>query len=225
MLLPHTAAAQEDCDVICTPSVSIQPSIQTVNFLSPATVRILPSGEERELEMESYFSMIVATSMPTALPRTSLDMELIWTPFANTNQNPYTEYTANSLDVDAVDANSLTVQWGVSYKLLTFKQTGGIYATSLKVLDQVSPAAQPDDTRSYTHKLQLEWAGSWGIFKWLPKNYWLRNVTLSTSLQYVATGLPEEGDEVPKNGQVYLQDASPWAFFAGLSLPLAPLTP
>lgn len=64
----------------------------------------------------------------------------------------------------------------------------------------MSPAAQPDDARSYTHKLQLGWAGSWSIFKWLPKNNWLRNMTLSTSLQYVATGLPEEGDEVSKNG-------------------------
>lgn len=44
-------------------------------------------------------------------------------------------------------------------------------------------------------------------------------------MDYVATGLPDEGDEVPQGEQVFLEDESPWTFYAGLVIPVAPLDP
>lgn len=63
------------------------------------------------------------------------------------------------------------------------------------------------------------------VFNWLPDGHWLRNIEVEGSLDYVATGLPEAGDEVPAGEQLFLDDASPWSFSALLVLPVAPLDP
>jgi hypothetical protein len=64
-----------------------------------------------------------------------------------------------------------------------------------------------------------------GGVKWLPKNAWLRNVELYTTLQYTATGLPDARDVVPEGEREWLDDASGWVYQTGLSMPLAPLVP
>jgi hypothetical protein len=93
------------------------------------------------------------------------------------------------------------------------------------VIDQLQPAAQPNDARAYKHNLDLELHGVFGIFNWLPQGNWLKNVTAYVLLDYLVTGLPQEGDVVPKGEQLFLEDASPWSFWTGLVIPVAPLKP
>lgn len=95
------------------------------------------------------------------------------------------------------------------------------------VIDKLSPAAQPDDDRLFTHKLnfELDAAAAFLVFSRLPEGSWLRNVEVEGSLDYVATGLPGAGDEVPAGEQLFLEDASPWGVSALLVVPVAPLDP
>jgi len=55
----------------------------------------------------------------------------------------------------------------------------------------------------------------------MPRAAWLRRVTVFSILDYVATGLPKAGDEVPV-GRVFESDARPTSLIAGLSLPVTP---
>lgn len=224
LALVHVAAAQDDCDkILCAPQLTVEPGVQVARVFGSTTVGQLPSGDVLELPREVEPVMIVSVEVPTEIPRISLALSLQWTPFAEDDDNPYTGYTADQLGVEAIDANAAIADMGVSFQLLSFNQTKGVYATNLNLLDQFSPAREPDDARFLTHKLQLEWEGRWGIFKWLSKENYLHDVVLYTTLEYVATGLPDEQDEIPRGERVYLEDASPWGYYTGLRFPLAPL--
>ena len=49
----------------------------------------------------------------------------------------------------------------------------------------------------------------------------MRGVEFETSLDYLATGLPAEGDVFP-DGTRFLDDASPWSLSVVVILPIAP---
>jgi hypothetical protein len=40
----------------------------------------------------------------------------------------------------------------------------------------------------------------------------LRGIELEGSLDYIATGLPHAGDEMPIGGERFVDDQSPWSF-------------
>jgi hypothetical protein len=217
------AAAKKDCNLLCAPKFSISPSMQVTNVFDAAEVRSLEDGTVREVDPEENFFLFLTTVIPTAIPRTSLEMQLGWAPWIDRDSNPFTGYTADDLNEKDVDANELTLDMGVNFDLVRMKDTNGCFGLTFGVLDNFGPARQPEDQRTYTHKLNLELDANFGIFNWLPKKNLLSNVTAYAELEYTATGLPEEGDEVPKGKRVFLEDASPWTFFAGLMFPIAPL--
>ena len=74
-----------------------------------------------------------------------------------------------------------------------------------------------------THKLNFELDTALHPFNWLSEGRWLRNVETEVSIDYVATGIPKEGDQI--GDELYLDDASPWSLSLVLVLPLAPLNP
>ncbi len=92
------------------------------------------------------------------------------------------------------------------------------------VVDQLSPAARPDDKSVYTHKLDFELDTAFLIFHRLPEQNWIRNVEVELSLDYLATGIPKAGDLFP-DGVLYLEDASPWSLSIVFVFPIAPLFP
>ena len=91
------------------------------------------------------------------------------------------------------------------------------------IVDKISPAGRPQDTSSYTHKLNFEFETAVLVFNWLPDGNWLRNLELEGSLDYVATGLPRVGDRI--DDELFLDNASGWSFSLVVIIPLAPLRP
>jgi len=89
------------------------------------------------------------------------------------------------------------------------------------VVDKFSPAERPDTTRAYTHKLYFELDTAFDPFKRLPEGRWLRGFELEVSLDYLATGLPKQGDVFP-DGSRMLDDASPWSLSLVFVIPVAP---
>jgi hypothetical protein len=110
---------------------------------------------------------------------------------------------------------------GLSASALSATQTANIADVDVNVGDLFSQAARPGDRSAYTHKLDLDLVTHWHVLNWTPPATWIHRVTLFAILDYVATGLPRAGDEVPQ-GRRFLDDARPTSFIAGLSLPITP---
>ena len=108
-----------------------------------------------------------------------------------------------------------------SLALVAPSSTAGWFDAALNVGDLFSQAATPDDRSAYTHKLDLDLVTHLHIFGALPKHDYLQRVSAYAILDYVATGLPAAGDEVPL-GRVFVSGARPLALVAGLAFPLTP---
>lgn len=229
LLSPSPLRAQEEeCTVLCTPELKFEPTVTVENLFDPPRVVELEDGvpgDTVRLERETAFEMIFALDVPTEIPRVGLTLEAIWTPFEGTSENLFTGRTAEELGEEEVTANPVELEAEVNLALLTPDETGGWLDVHFDVIDKLSPAAQPDDDRLFTHKLNFELDAALIVFNWLPEENWLRNVEVEGSLDYVATGLPEAGDEVPAGEQVFVDDASAWSFSALLVVPVAPLDP
>ena len=221
----HAHAQKPDCLILCTPKIVAQPGLVVTSAFEQPEVRMLATNEVVELESETHFVMIISAQIPTTIPRTTLFTQVQWMPFAGTGSNPFTGYTADELGEDEVRDNPFVYELGASFTALKTAETDGWLALSAIVADQIGPAAEPDDAAIYTHKLIFSGNATISIFNWLPKDNWLSNVAAYTALDYVATGLPDTGDEVPDGARVFLDDASPWSWYAGVSLPIAPLEP
>ncbi len=205
--------------ILCSPTVVLMPGAITANLFNPARVRTLPDGTVTELNTVTDFLFRIGVAMPTGIPRTTLWFDVQWTPFAKASQNLFTGY---SFGKGEVDANLPTFVYGFLIDLITAEQTAGWLTLGFDPLLVANPAGQPDDKRDYTHKLVPEARLGLGVFNWLPKGNWLRSVKGYALLDYIATGLPQAGDEVPKGAQVFLDDASPWVLLTGLTIPIAP---
>ena len=88
------------------------------------------------------------------------------------------------------------------------------------IVDKFSPAEDPRARSVYTHKLDFELDTSLALFKWLPEGHWLRDVEVEGSLDYLATGLPKAGDEVPVGGERFIDAPSPWSFSVVFVIPI-----
>jgi hypothetical protein len=146
-----------------------------------------------------------------------------WLPNASSSRNPFTLYTANELG-DHIHANAPTLTAGASLAVLTPPETHGWFDAAANVGDLFSQAARPDDHTAYTHKLDLDLVTHTHAFAWLPERTYLHRVSVYGILDYVATGLPRAGDEVPK-GRRFLTAARPAALIVGLALPVTPPQP
>lgn len=229
LLFPAPLAAQQgDCTVLCTPELKFEPTVTVENLFEAPRVVELEEGAPADtvrLDRETAFEMIFALDVPTEIPRVGLTLEAIWTPFAGTSENLFTGRTAEELDEEEVTDNPVELEAEVNFALVTPEETDGWVDAHFDVVDKLSPAAQPDDDRLFTHKLNFELDVALVVFNWLPEGRWLRNVEVEGSLDYVATGLPGAGDEIPAGEQVFLEDASPWGVSALLVVPVAPLDP
>lgn len=165
--------------------------------------------------------MVLSVGVPTTIPRVGLTGEVLWSPVADTDANPFTGRSAAVLGVESIDENPVELEAELNVALLTPEETGGWLDVHVDLVDQFSPAEQPDDMRHYTHNLNLELDVAVLPFHQLDGTGYLQHGELEGSLDDLATGLPQEGDTF--GGERFLDDASPWALSAVLNLPIAPL--
>lgn len=220
VLAAWPACAGEPCRFLCAPSLKVEPTVTFSNLFHRHRVR-KADGLTEKAARETAFELIVALDIPTALPRLGLSVEAIWTPFGSTSVNPFTGRSARDLGVPHVRDNPVELEFELNLKWLLPARTGGWVSSHVDIVDKFSPAERPQDTSTYTHKLNLELDTAVSVFRWLPDGHWLRDVELEGSLDYVATGLPKAGDELPP-GQVFLDDASRWSFSLVFVVPIAP---
>lgn len=222
VLAPPSRAQEKDaCWLLCAPEVALEPSVTVEPIFRAATVENVETGVTSTPRPASAFELVLAVGIPTTVPRVGLTGEVIWTPFAKTDANPFTGRSAEEIGADALNDNAVELEFELNLMLLTAEETGGWVEAHFDIVDKFSPAEQPDDTRLYTHKLNFELDASVAPFRRFDQAGYLRHVELEGSLDYVATGLPQEGDVL--GGERFLGDASPWSFTAVLILPLAPL--
>jgi hypothetical protein len=208
------------CRIVCTPALSLMPALLRTHLRGGPLVRSDATNAVRRLPSSSAMEIIVAVAAPTAVPRVSVFGSVQWLPNASAQRNPFTLYTASELG-EQVRANAPTATAGVSVSLITASATSGWLDVAGNVGDLFSQAARPGDASAYTHKLDLELATHLHAFDWIPARTYLHRASLFGILDYIATGLPREGDEVPL-GRRFLSDARPLALIAGISFPLTP---
>jgi len=156
----------------------------TCRFLCEPTLLVEPTITwEKDA---TIFETIFALDLSTPIPRVGVTLEAITKPFNDENE---------------VELESeLKLYW------LKSEQTGGWLSSHFDIVDKFSPAKLPTDTRAYTHKLNLELDTALAVFSRLPDTHWLRDVELEGSLDYVATGIP--------------QDAGRWSFSIVFAIPV-----
>ena len=199
---PSIAAAQDEpqCRFICELEAKFEPTWTIENLASRHRV-MTEDGVVERVERERAFEVVLALDLGTRLEWLGFTAEAIASPFS--------------------DDNEVELEFEANFNWLTENMTGGWVTSHFDVVDKFSPAERPHDTRAYTHKLDFELDTAIHPFKWLPEGKWLRGVEFETSLDYLATGLPAEGDVFP-DGTRFLDDASPWSLSFVVILPIAP---
>ena len=206
------AFAQDDpaCRFVCAPTLNVEPTI-TIEPLFRAPRISAGGGTPERSSREVAFETVFALDIPTRLPRLGFTLEAIVAPFGRTDQNPFTGRGAGTLGGDVRD-NAVQIESEINLVWLTGAQTRDWVESHFDIVDKFSPAEDPRARSVYTHKLNFELDTSVAMFEWLPDGHWLRRVELEGSLDYVATGLPRAGDEVPLGGEQFIDAASPWSF-------------
>jgi hypothetical protein len=159
-------------------------SAQTCAFLCAPTLLVEPTVTfEKDA---TVFETIFALDLATPIPRVGITLEAITKPFRDENE----------LELES----ELKLYW------LESEQTGGWLSSHFDIVDKLSGAERPTDTRAYTHKLNFELDTAVAVFSRLPDDNWWRDVEVEGSLDYVATGLPK--------------NASRWSFSIVFVVPL-----
>jgi hypothetical protein len=218
--------AQDRCRVLCAPELKIEPTFTVENLVQPPTVETLENGivvERFREKRERVFELIFALDVPTALPRVGLTFEAIFKPFGSTDANPFTGSSAIDIGRSTIRDNGVEIESELNFMLFDAKQTGGWVSSHVDLVDQFSPAHEPNAGSVFTHKLDFEWDTAFHVFNRVPEEHWLRNVEVEVSLDYLATGLPKAGDIF--GGDRFVDRASPWSLSFVLVMPLAPLVP
>jgi hypothetical protein len=224
LALPVAVGAQQDpkCKLVCAPKFTLLPGVIRTHAFHAPRVRELATNQILTLPSKSSFEVIGAFVAPTAIQWASLYASVEWLPNAKESANPYTLYTASDVG-EQLRANAPSVNMGASLGLIRPPLTKGWFTLNGNVSDLFSKAAEPDDKSSYSHKLDLTLVGTLNVFNELPKAEYLHRVGLYSIIDFVATGLPKKGDEVPKGERVFLDDARSASLIFGLSIPFAPL--
>jgi hypothetical protein len=208
------------CRIVCSPTVSLMPGMLRTHLRGGPLVRNTGTNAEQRLPSSTNMEIIVATTASTALPRVSVFGSVQWLPNVSAQRNPFTLYSASELGT-AVRANAPTATAGLSISILPVAMTGGWLDLAGNVGDLFSQAARPGDASAYTHKLDLDLVAHGNVFSRMPAWTYMHRVSLFGILDYVATGLPRAGDEVPI-GRQFLSDARPLSLIVGVALPLTP---
>ena len=211
------------CRVLCAPTVDFMPGVIRTHLFGGPTVTDLSNGQQTKLPSTSDLELILAVASRTAIPRVSAFGSVQWFPNAAAQRNPFTLYTAGQLG-ESIKANAPTVTLGGSIAVVTAPEAHGWGELALDVGSLFSQAARPKDEKAYTHKLDLDLIGHANLFAAAPAKTYLHRVSLYGILDYVATGLPRAGDEVPV-GRRFDTDARPTALIVGLALPITPAVP
>jgi hypothetical protein len=200
-MAPSLALAQENtCRAICDVAWKVEPTFTIENLGNRHRV-LTSDGVIRRVNRERVFETVFAVDMATRAPWLGFTAEAIMSPFS--------------------DDNVVELEFEANFHWLFESMTRGWVTSHFDVVDQLSPAERPGAERAYTHKLDFELDTALHVFKWLPEDRWLRGVEFETSLDYLATGLPREGDLFP-DGSSYLDDSSRWSFSFVFVIPVAP---
>jgi len=221
---PLTAQQKKPCHSICAPALTLQPAAIISHIIDRPRVRDLTTNTVTLLPKTTNLIIQAVLAAPTAIPRTSLLASFQWLPTAATGSNPFTEYTASELGT-TIHENEPSITLGALIALLKPRETMGWFGANGYIADNFGPAQKSSDANAYTHKLDVGLSALVNIFNWLPRGTWLRHAQAVVTLDYIATGLPKAGEDVPKGERVFLTDARPAKLLLGLSLPLAPLNP
>jgi hypothetical protein len=201
VLATTSAWAQQPapCRVLCSPEFKVEPTITFTNLFGSPRIASDDGTVTRELR-ETEFELILSLGLPTRVSWLEFTVEAIFLPF-DRDSTPELEFETNFI-------------W------LPSERTGGWITSHVDVVDKFSSAKRPADLRAYTHKLNFELDTSFSVFNWLPEGRWLRSVELEGSLDYVATGLPKDGDRI--GGLHFVDNASPWSFSLVFVVPVSP---
>jgi hypothetical protein len=154
------------CLLTATPAFSQT----TCRFLCEPTLLVEPTVTwEKDA---TVFETIFALDLSTAIPRLGVTLEAITKPFQDDN------------DIEL--ESELKLYW------LEPAHTGGWVSSHFDIVDKLSGAERPTDTRAYTHKLNFELDTAVALFSRLPEHNWLHDVELEGSIDYVASGLPSD---------------------------------
>ena len=194
------AQAQSECRFVCALEWKIEPTFTIENLASRHRV-VTPDGVTERINRERIFETVLALDMATTNPWLGFTVEAITSPFS--------------------DDNSIELEFESNWHWLTESMSGGWVTSHFDVVDQFSPAERPGIDRAYTHKLDFELDTAVHVFNWLPEERWLSGVEFETSLDFLATGLPQRGD-VLADGTRFVDDASPWSFSFVFVIPIAP---
>jgi hypothetical protein len=218
------AAQQTPCHSICAPTVLFQPAMIRSHLFGGPLVTHLATGLTNRLPSRTSLQLQFVVTTRTAIPRTHLNLTMQWLPNASASANPFTEYTASDVGT-GIRANTPSFALNASVDVVQASETGGWIGLAGYAGDLYSPAARPGDRSDYTHKLDLGALATFNLFARVPPPAWVHGVSVFAILDYVATGLPRAGDVVPKGVRRYVSSARPAALIAGLSIPIAPLSP
>lgn len=198
-VFPAHAQQPTPCRLLCVPEFKVEPTITFTNVFGSPRIQSGDGPVTRE-PRETEFELILSLGLPTRISWLDFTVEAIFLPF-DADSTPELEFETNFV-------------W------LPAQRTGGWLSSHFDVVDKFSPARRPSDRRAYTHKLNVELDTSVAVFNWVREGRWLRGVELEGSLDYVASGLPRQGDLV--EGTRFLDNASPWSFSLVVVLPIAP---
>ena len=211
VILPLSVSAQERCVFFCAPTISIEPTVTFENLLSRGRVKTVDGSRVEDARRESAFEMVFSIGIPTTISRVGFTIETAFELSGETDVHPFTGVTATQLGTSIRD-NGIANEFELNLGVLEAEQTGGWMEVSFDIVDKISPGARPGATSVYTHKLKFELGTVVLLFNKLPPENWLRNVELEVSLDYVATGIPQAGDdfghgEASGFSAVYAEDA------------------
>lgn len=218
------AQQPKPCTLICAPSVAFNVAENKSHLFGSPTVRNDSTRVVTTLPSETNLQLQIFVSAKTQLNHVSVFAATTWLPTARARANPFTEYTANQVGED-IRANQLSVSFGGLGDLVPATATHGYVALQGYVADLMSPAARPQDASAYTHKLDVGAVGLLYPFAGMDSASAAHRsgLYLYANLDYVASGLPKAGDDVPKGVRTFLTDAKPAVLIAGVGMPIAPL--
>lgn len=220
------AGAQQSkpCTLICAPTVAFNIAANKSHVFGSPTVRNDTTGALSKLPSKTNLELQLFTSAKTQIDRLSVFAAVTWLPSAKTRANPFTEYTASQVGED-ITANHVSLSMGGLVDVVPAKMTHGYAALQGYVADLLSPAARPHDASAYTHKLDLGGVGLLYPFAGMDSTSAAHKsgMYLYANLDYVATGLPKAGDDVPKGVRTFVTGAKPAVLVLGAGIPVAPL--
>ena len=212
------------CTLICAPTVAFNVAENKSHLFGSPTVRNDTTGAVTKLPSQTNLQLQIFVAAKTQLSHVSVFAATTWLPTAKARANPFTEYTASQVGED-IKANQVSVSFGGLGDVVPATATHGYVALQAYVADLMSPAARPHDASAYTHKLDVGAVGLLYPFAGMDSTSAAHKsgLYLYANLDYVATGLPKAGDDVPKGVRTFLTDAKPAVFIAGVGIPIAPL--